>query len=372
MPKITLRSRVLHKLDGPKITGAVVIIVLTLIGVHLFVASHAQSPYASAQAESGTLSGAATLSSSQYVQFGNLADPSGQNVPIGDEPGWHQVYYDNFADENVPLGSFSGCTTSGTGKCSGLPTTCTTANGDCPSLPTSGPQSKWWDYPDGWPDTAKENDGVGCEYMPSQTMSISGGIMNMFIHTASNGTCETAVPEPINPNSTDGKGGQLYGMYSVRMRSDPVPGYITAFLLWPDSQQWPENGEIDFPNNSLNSDAVQGFVHYENAVNGGQQAAITSPAASSSYFSTWHTYTIQWAPTYVKFLVDGVSIGEYADGAVANCPAAGESTCAVPDTPMYWVLQTENDIGTTLPDPSASGNLQVDWVSIWSYDPSAT
>src|SRR5690242_12804522 len=32
-------------------------------------------------------------------------DPSGQPMPVGDLPGWHQIFTDNFA-ANVPLGSF--------------------------------------------------------------------------------------------------------------------------------------------------------------------------------------------------------------------------------------------------------------------------
>jgi beta-glucanase (GH16 family) len=204
-------------------------------------------------------------------------------------------------------------------------------------------------------------------------MSISGGIMNMYIHT-SNGICMTAVPEPIIPNRandsvggpTGSEDGQTYGMYSVRMKTDPVPGYLTAFLLWPDSENQPQNGEIDFPNTGLDSNDIYAFLHYEGDTNG-SQAGFSSPNTPET---SWHTYTIEWTPTYVNFLIDGKSIGEY------DSQTPGFSQAKIPDTPMHWVLQTESTLGagtaTDLvpPSPSTSGNLQVDWVSVWSYDPS--
>jgi beta-glucanase (GH16 family) len=259
-------------------------------------------------------------------------DPSGQPVPVGNQPGWQQVFYDNFENENVSVGQFSNCSTS-TFLCSGLPTNV---------------QSKWWDYPDTWPDTSGN-----CEYYPSQTLSIASNVMNMYIHTASNGTCMTAVPEAKLPNSTDGSNGQLYGMYSVRMKSDPVAGYKTAFLLWPDSENWPQDGEIDFPEGDLDS-TVGAHMHYQGATSGGDQDNYST----NTTYTDWHTYTTEWTPTSVEFLIDGQVIGDSTNAA------------NIPDTPMHWVLQTESEIGAAKPASSASGNLQISWVSVWSYDPS--
>jgi len=173
--------------------------------------------------------------------------------------------------------------------------------------------------------------------------------MNMYIHTASNGTCMTAVPSPLIPNGSSSNG-QLYGMYSVRMKSDPVPGYKTAFLLWPDSENWPQDGEIDFPEGSLDS-TVGAYMHHQGATSGSQQDGYSS----STTYTSWHTYTIEWTPSSLKFLIDGQVIGD--------------STANIPDTPMHWVLQTESEIGGSKPAASASGNLQIAWVSVWSYDP---
>jgi len=275
---------------------------------------------------------AATTTPSANTPSSPPSDPSGQPVPIGNLPGWKQVFYDDFQNESVLAGQFSGCSTSAF-NCTGL---------------SSAMQAKWWDYPDGWLDTAGN-----CEYYPSQVMSISGGIMNMFIHTTANDICMTAAPEPKLPEPTDSSNGQLYGMYSVRMRADPVPGYKTAFLLWPDSNDWPADGEIDFPEGGLDGTS-NAYMHYQGATSGSQQDAYSTGIT----YTGWHTYTIEWTPDYVKFLLDGQVVGDSTD------------TSYIPDTPMHWVLQTESDLDGDKPAASAQGNLQIAWVSIWSYDPS--
>jgi hypothetical protein len=46
----------------------------------------------------------------------------------------------------------------------------------------------------------------------------------------------------------------------------------------------------------------------------------------------------------------------------------GTATGRVPDTPMHWVIQTESSF-TGAPAPTARGNVQIDWVAMYSYDP---
>ncbi len=257
-------------------------------------------------------------------------DPSGQSVPIGNLSGWKQVFYDDFQGTSVSVGQFANCVA---------------ATETCSSLP-SAMQSKWWDYPDGWLDTTKN-----CEYEPSQTLSVSGGILNMFIHTSSSGTCMTAAPVAKLPNG-DSSNGQLYGMYSVRMRSDPVTGYLAAFLLWPDSENWPQDGEIDFPDGSLTGGAG-GFLHVQGGTTGSDQV----PFVSDTSFADWHTYTLEWTPSHVKFLIDGQLLGEVTNAS------------EIPDTPMHWVMQTESNLGAGKPSASVQGNLQIAWVAVWAYNP---
>jgi hypothetical protein len=238
--------------------------------------------------------------------------PSGKPMPVGDIPGWRQVFADDFT-KDVRLGRFP-----------------------------SAVESTWGaSYPDGWPDSS----GNGT-YMPSRVVSISGGIMNLRLHTE-NGVHLVAAPVPTVSAAPGSEGGLLYGRYAIRFRADAVPGYKTAWLLWPDSGDWPSDGEIDFPEGDLTG-TIGGFVHYQGGVSGSDQAAF----ATNATYTGWHTATITWLPGRVTFQLDGKPVGT--------------TTTRVPNTPMHWVIQTETSIGGAPPANSAAGNVQIDWVAVYA------
>ncbi|MDQ6607645.1 MAG: glycoside hydrolase family 16 protein [Actinomycetota bacterium] len=248
-------------------------------------------------------------------------------MPVGDLPGWHQTFADDFTTD-VPLGGFSGCAAASTLLAQ-----------QCPGLPPAV-ASKWWAYPDGWPDT--QHNG---QYYPSQVLSIHDGILDYFIHTA-NSIHMVAAAVPKIPGGVAG-GGQQYGAYAVRFKSDLLHGYKTAWLLWPDSNIWPSQGEIDFPEGDLDS-TFSGFMHYMNATAGTQQDAFSTPAV----FSSWHTTVIEWAPGGCRFFLDGHLVGT--------------STQNVPNDPMHWVLQTETAIDGTVPSDTTAGHVAIDWVAAYA------
>lgn len=237
-------------------------------------------------------------------------DPSGQPMPVGDLPGWHQVFADNFATP-VPLGSFP-----------------------------SAVSSRWGAYPDGWPDTT----GHG-HYYCSRVCSVSGGVLDLHLHTE-NGIHMVAAPYPKIPGAS-AKNGMLYGRYVVRFRSDPLVGYKTAWLLWPDSETWPRDGEIDFPEaNSLNL-PICAYMHHQGGTGPSDQDAY----CSSALYNTWHTAVTEWTPGRVTFILDG--------------QALGTSTSRVPNTPMHYVLQTETSLKDYVPADSTVGDVQIDWVAVY-------
>ena len=45
----------------------------------------------------------------------------------------------------------------------------------------------------------------------------------------------------------------------------------------------------------------------------------------------------------------------------------GESTdpSVIPHSPMHWVLQTETQTNGPAPSDAESGNVEIDWVSVW-------
>ncbi len=243
------------------------------------------------------------------------AAPSGEAMPVGDLDGWRQVFTDDFTTA-VPLGQFPDAVA-----------------------------DRW----DAYPSPVKDTFGHGT-YSPHEVVSVADGVLNEYIHAEGRVFMVAALLPKVPGTSHQG---QLYGRYAVRFKTDAIAGYKVAWLLWPDSGRWPRDGEIDFPERDLVSDTVNGFVHRQGARRGSDQASASAPYDSS----TWHTTVIEWSPDLVVFTLDGVEIGRITE--------------RVPKTPMHWVLQTETMLTSKRPPRSAAGNVQIDWVAAWQYDPTA-
>ena len=126
--------------------------------------------------------------------------PSLEAVPVGDLPGWKQVFVEDFTDGDVPLGGFPGIY-----------------------------GSRWHEtYSDGAPDThaktqAKDQRTSG--YYPSKVLSVHDGVLDMFLHSE-NGVSMGAAPSPRFAGANQPPyNSQLYGRYSVRFKADSLPGF---------------------------------------------------------------------------------------------------------------------------------------------------
>jgi len=231
--------------------------------------------------------------------------PSGTAMPRGDLTGWRQVFSDDFTS-NVARGSFPG-----------------------PYKPS------WMSY-NGFTDTSKHGD------YNQGIISAQDGKLDLYLHSI-NGRPQGAAPVPL----VNGKwGGQTYGRFSVRMRADALKGYGTGFLLWPDSDNARE-GEIDFPESGLN-DVVKAYNHCLGVL--GQNCLV---ATSTKRYTDWHTYTVDWTPKKLTFLIDGVVLAS--------------TTTNIPSKPLHWVMQTATTASG--PSTSTSGHLQIDWAVIYAYNP---
>lgn len=296
------------------------IVLFAAVGTVMLVISKASTSTASIQPETATLTGNVskvtdtTSSNANAVKFGvtSTSSPSGQAMPVGNLPGWTQVFTDDFTT-NVPLGSFP-----------------------------SAVSNKWGAYPDGWQDTTKNG-----TYMPSKVMSIANGVMNMHLFTE-NGVHMVTAPNPrVNGSNT----GQLYGRYVIRFKSDAIPGYKTAWMLWPDSYQWTD-GEVDFPEADL-TNVIKGYSH---DINGAPRNNAWAMNTNVPMAGAWHTAVIEWTPTALRYILDGKS---YQTTTLA----------AIPTKPMHWLLQTETMLTSTPPPDDANGNITIDWVAIYRYTP---
>lgn len=239
--------------------------------------------------------------------------------PAGDLPGWKHVFLEDFTAGDVPLGGFPG-----------------------PLY-----RDRWSaGYKDGTPDTAGQVNGGKTGYYPTKVLSVRNGMLDWFLHTE-NGISMGAAPAPKFPNDAKNPprpNSLLYGRYSVRYRADSLPGFKTAWLLWPDSGVWPRDGEIDFPEGDL-SMTITAAAHFMSL----------DPKRFEQFFTDkrptdWHIATTEWRPGHLEFFIDGVSIGV--------------STTDVPSTPMHFILQTESCL-PDCPAPATQGHVYLDWISMW-------
>lgn len=214
--------------------------------------------------------------------------------------GWREVFREDF-DTPVPAGQFPGTTYA----------------------------KRFTVYPDGWSDTS----GKG-RYAPSKVLSVADGSLRWTMQNP-DGTPLGAAVLPTLPTY-----GQIYGRYTVRFRADAVPGYGLAFLLWPDSEKWPRDGEIDFPEGPLDG-KMKAVAHY--ATEKGTFKEFDTDAG----FNSWHTATIEWSPDLVTFTLDGSIVGQ--------------STTMVPTRSMHWVLQTGTD-ALRQPALHSKATIEVDWL----------
>jgi Glycosyl hydrolases family 16 len=252
----------------------------------------------------------------------SASDPAAlQAMPVGDLPGWKQIFTEDFTKGDVPLGAFPG-----------------------PAY-----QANWSaGYKDGTPDTAGQTSGGKSGYYPSKVLSVTNGTLDWFMHSE-NGVFMGAAPTPKIPNASTAPpraNSLLYGRVSVRFKADSLAGYKTAWLFWPDSGVWPRDGEIDFPEGDL-ADTLYGAAHFANP-----DPSAFDQFDSTSPFTSWHVATTEWSPGRVEFLLDGQSLGV--------------STTRIPATPMHYILQTEACL-PTCPLPQTQGHVSLDWIAIWSH-----
>lgn len=250
----------------------------------------------------------------------NASEPADGSAMPGNLPGWTRILGQDF-DTDASLGEFRAV-------------------------------YPGWSAYDGTTDTSRALGRPWGEqglWDSATTSSVSNGIFDCDLHTPQGGPPQVCTLTPsLNDRPWQG---QLYGRYSVRFRVDPVPGYKVAWLLWPQSNRWPE-GEIDVPEADLTG-SITGSSH---SVTGDPSQVAWGIDTGVPMSSGWHVATIEWTPGRLRFLLDG-KVWTTTDPA------------ALPTHPMRWALQTETQLSPAPPPADAAGHVRIDWVAIWRYDP---
>ena len=135
--------------------------------------------------------------------------------------------------------------------------------------------------------------------------------------------------------------GQTYGRWEACVRSSPAaPGYHSVLLLWPDADDWPSGGEIDFMEiTDPRRQAVGASVHYGTTDH--QESGAVDVDATA-----WHSWAVEWTSGTITFYLDASPWWQVANSAI------------IPHRAMQLCIQLD-DLGG---DISEGGELMVDWV----------
>jgi hypothetical protein len=238
------------------------------------------------------------------------ASPSGQAMPIGNLPGWHQVLADDFAGTTL-----SGSWNADRGQPGGDP-------------------AGWWD-----PSHVTVGDGL----LTLRTYPDPTACVLLWGCTAINDEVSGGLKSTL---------AQVYGKYLVRFRMDRGAGVALAALLRPADDSWPP--EIDFAEDNGADPPTTDYatLHY-----GAADTQITD--AVDVNLSQWHTLGVVWTRGELVYTLDGRDWATVRDG-------------GVPSSPMRLAVQTQAWGGGDSWEQSVNGgtpaevDMQVDWIVAYS------
>ena len=190
----------------------------------------------------------------------------------------------------------------------------------------------WWK-----PYSGQTTGGVG-RHDPAN-LHVAGGMLSIVSHGLSSGGLEW-----VN--------GQLYGRWEVRARTQKAVGYGDVLILWPDAEDFPEGGEVDFMEIPKPERTEYTFnLHFgaDNSQNGTKVAGD---------FTQWHNYAVEWTPDHVAGFVDGQEVFRTTERE------------QIPPRSMHLTMQQDigpydNWIPPRDPTTPPEVRFQIDWVRIY-------
>ncbi|MDT5365359.1 MAG: hypothetical protein QOC69_7121 [Mycobacterium sp.] len=139
--------------------------------------------------------------------------------------------------------------------------------------------------------------------------------------------------------------GQHFGRWEVCVRSpQSAPGYHSVVLLWPDAEDWPVGGEVDFMEAiEPTRQVVEGWMHY-----GADDRRVGAQVSVDA--TQWHAWAVEWTPEKITYFLDGTPWW------------TSTNTANFPPRSLHLCLQVDDFGG----DIAAGGSQLVDWVRQYS------
>ena len=191
--------------------------------------------------------------------------------------------------------------------------------------------NKWMIYGPNWPG----HNGNGLR--DGRAISVQNGVLNVTAQMLNGTLVSGGIASRLN---------QTYGRFEFRARTDPDPSQATSavVLTWPQSDNWPSDGENDIYETltTASRTPLHSFVHF-------------SPTNQQYWFdynadgTQWHHMAMEWEPTAIRFYMDGTLVGTVTD------------QYAIPDVPHHLCIQLDAFKQTM----TGTVRLQVDDVRIY-------
>jgi hypothetical protein len=154
----------------------------------------------------------------------------------------------------------------------------------------------------------------------------------------------TGTPDGTTAGMSAKFANQKYGRWEVRAAGSGDNEYHMVSILWPDSGNWPCDGEVDYAETTGDWNVIKFFHHY------GCSNLQTSQSKTLDV-TQFHNYAVDWSPNGIVGYVDGAKWFEDTNSAHQ------------PPGPMHQTLQLD-----WFPDSTANGagEMRVDWVRVYA------
>lgn len=210
-----------------------------------------------------------------------------------------------------------------------------------------------WAYADGTMDTAGSQ-GQPSRYHPSTVLSVSGSALKKSLYVAAGPQPRSAAVGVVPSTGLN----RLYGRFVVCVKiTSAAEGWKLAWLTWPSSENWPTDGELDYPEGSIAGpyEGIAFNFHKQGGDGNGPGNVDHFDAgvlwSSAGMGNGWHVLDMAWAPGAVRTWLNGNVVGT--------------SYAKIPNTTMRYMMQTETDVGVAV--PTLPAELLCDWVAVYDW-----
>ncbi|WP_214404883.1 glycoside hydrolase family 16 protein [Pseudonocardia lacus] len=144
--------------------------------------------------------------------------------------------------------------------------------------------------------------------------------------------------------------GQMYGRWEARVRAPAGDEtYHALLLLWPDAEDWPVGGEVDFMEMlDPTRQKTKIFIHY-----GEDNSQVQGEVFTDG--TQWHNWAVEWSPEHIIAYLDGREWYRTSDPEV------------LPPGPMHLAIQLDWFPGKDEDGDVRESQMQVDWVKVYPF-----